>query len=277
MHIDPIDAKGWYDRGVVLLKENKRREALICFDRALELRPNFVDAWIERGDVAVDDDDALKCYDKAIDLDTKSAKAWNAKGLALYNSEGADAIISCYDRAIQADPNYVEAWYNKIMYFYRTGSWENAINCYNKAVSLNVRLPSIPWNSKDSLNTCPLPECFEGVLLCYDKAIEIDPNDIEAWYNKARALYYLDRDEEAIECCDRVLEINPRGGIALIEKDDFLLKLGLNLFSSGRYDLAIKCYDKALQIDASNTEAQNLKSIALAKLSQSSYNGPPYM
>jgi tetratricopeptide (TPR) repeat protein len=265
---------------IVLLKENKYGEALICFDKALELRPTFVDAWIARGDAHEDCDEAFKCYDKAIDLDPKSAKAWNAKG--------------CYDRAIQADPNYVEAWYNKVMYFYRIGSWQSAVNCYNKAVSLNVRLPSIPWNSKDLLNTCPCPGCFEGVLLCYDKAIEIDPNDIEAWYNKGRALYYLERYEEAIECCDRALKINPRDGMALIEKGDFLRKLGKyeeatkcyhmakelelihppymrwnekgwDLFSLGRYDLAIKCYDKALEINASDAEALNLKSIALRK------------
>jgi len=41
---------------------------------------------------------------------------------------------------------------------------------------------------------------FEDALVCYDKAILIDPNYVDAWNNKAFALQSLNKPEEAQKC-----------------------------------------------------------------------------
>jgi tetratricopeptide (TPR) repeat protein len=51
----------------------------------------------------------------------------------------------------------------------------------------------------------------EGIE-CYDKALEIDPKDSDAWNNKGTALGKLGRYNEAIECFDKALEIDPMHG-----------------------------------------------------------------
>ena len=43
----------------------------------------------------------------------------------------------------------------------------------------------------------------------YDKAIEIDPNNANAWNNKGLALDNLGKYEEAIKCYDKAIEIDP--------------------------------------------------------------------
>ena len=43
----------------------------------------------------------------------------------------------------------------------------------------------------------------------YDKAIEIDPNNAEAWFNKGFALGGMGRYDEAIAAFDTVKTINP--------------------------------------------------------------------
>ena len=45
---------------------------------------------------------------------------------------------------------------------------------------------------------------------CYDKVIEIDAGNIDAWNDKGRALYNMQKFQDAISCYDKALEIDPR-------------------------------------------------------------------
>ncbi len=50
---------------------------------------------------------------------------------------------------------------------------------------------------------------YEEAIKCYDKAIEIEPNNAEAWNNKGIVLGRLSKYEEAIACYDKAIEIEP--------------------------------------------------------------------
>jgi len=69
---------------------------------------------------------------------------------------------------------------------------------------------------------------YEDAISYCDKALEIDPNNIDALNNKAMALSDLGRYEEAISSYDRALEIDPNDGNALHNKGIALGKLGKN-------------------------------------------------
>jgi tetratricopeptide (TPR) repeat protein len=47
-------------------------------------------------------------------------------------------------------------------------------------------------------------------IVCYDKALQIDPRFEGAWFAKGGVLFHLDKIQEAIACYDKALEINPR-------------------------------------------------------------------
>ena len=49
-------------------------------------------------------------FNKAIELDPNYKEAWNNKGNALQNQGHYDQAIKCYNKAIELDPNYKEAW-----------------------------------------------------------------------------------------------------------------------------------------------------------------------
>ena len=48
------------------------------------------------------------------------------------------------------------------------------------------------------------------LLQVFGKAIEINPQDADAWYNKGVALYNLGRYEEAIKAYDEAIKLNPQ-------------------------------------------------------------------
>lgn len=75
---------------------------------------------------------------------------------------------------------------------------------------------------------------YERAIEYYDKIIEIDIRNTNAWHNKGIALYNLERYDEASRCYDEALEIDPEDADAWHNKGNALDELG-------RYDEAIRC------------------------------------
>ena len=50
----------------------------------------------------------------------------------------------------------------------------------------------------------------QDALACFEQAIVLNANDPDLWNSKASALRSMGRYEEAIECFNRSLEIDPR-------------------------------------------------------------------
>ncbi len=100
---------------------------------------------------------------------------------------------------------------------------------------------------------------YDAAIECYDKAIEIDPNDADVWNNKGLALNSLGKYDEAITSYDKAIEIDPNDA-------DVWNNKGLALNSLGKYDEAITSYDKAIEIDPNDADVWNNKGLALNSL-----------
>ncbi|MBI5574595.1 MAG: tetratricopeptide repeat protein [Elusimicrobia bacterium] len=95
---------------------------------------------------------------------------------------------------------------------------------------------------------------YAEAIECYDKVLEINPRDAESWNNKGDAFGKLGKYNEEIGCYNKALEINPRLADAWTSK-------GAALGNLGKYDEAIKCCGKALEINPDLKNAYNLKQI----------------
>jgi len=51
---------------------------------------------------------------------------------------------------------------------------------------------------------------YEEAVASFDKAIEIDPKNADAWNHKGNAIYYFSRFDDAIACYDKAIEIDPK-------------------------------------------------------------------
>jgi tetratricopeptide (TPR) repeat protein len=70
---------------------------------------------------------------------------------------------------------------------------------------------------------------YNEAIECYDKALEIDPKDADTLNNKGNALDNLGKHKEAIECYDKALEIDPKHAIVLNNKGN---ALGIGTYSN---------------------------------------------
>jgi tetratricopeptide (TPR) repeat protein len=103
-------------------------------------------------------------------------------------------------------------------------------------------------------------ENYKGAVECYDKIIEINPNNALAWVHKGIALFKMaifkmamtgkvinELFEEAIECYNRALEINHIYAEAWINKGNTYGNM--NKYGKAIYEKALQYYNRALEID----------------------------
>jgi len=255
---DPVS---WYERGKELYFQGQLEEALNALEKALELDPEYVDAWNGKG-IVLDDlgryEEAIEAYDKALALDPEFAYAWNNKGNALGNLGRYEEAIEAYDKALALDPEYADAWYNKGIALGNLDRYEEAIEAYEKALALDSGYVAA-WNNKG--NALYNLGQYEEAIEAYEKALALDPEYADAWYNKGNALVNLGRYEEAIEAYDKALALDPEYADAWNGK-------GVALDGLDRYEEAIEAYEKALALDPEYADAWSNKGEALYNLSR---------
>jgi len=95
----------------------------------------------------------------------------------------------------------------------------------------------------------------EQVISDFNKALEIDPKDTQAYSKRGIAHVEKGLYEQAISDLTKALEIDPRNGEAYFNR-------GYAYRKEGKYDQAISDFNKALEIDPRNTSAYNNRGLA---------------
>ncbi len=108
-NLDPIrKSELWLIKGLIHAKQAEYEAAIACYDKALQLKPDYHQAWYNRGiDLGKLGrlDEAIASYDKALQLKPDFHQAWNNRGNALYDLGRLDEAIASYDKALQLKPD----------------------------------------------------------------------------------------------------------------------------------------------------------------------------
>ena len=92
-----------------ITKAHDANAALRCFDKALNLNPNYVEAWVRKGVTLLDigeDYDAQVCLNKAVKLSPKSFKARYNRGKCLLKLKYYDEAILDFQQAVSIKPKH---------------------------------------------------------------------------------------------------------------------------------------------------------------------------
>ncbi len=52
---------------------------------------------------------ALECFNKILEMDPDHVKAWNNKGMVLSELKNYDEALKCFDMALKLDPSYLNS------------------------------------------------------------------------------------------------------------------------------------------------------------------------
>jgi tetratricopeptide (TPR) repeat protein len=99
-------------RGAVMAQGMRYEDAIIHFDEALLVKPNFTDALCNRAAALYELGDlegALRFFDIALSLDPSHALSWNNRGHALAAMRRFTEALESYEKALALDPDLYDA------------------------------------------------------------------------------------------------------------------------------------------------------------------------
>ena len=218
-------------------------KAVACCRRALELRPDYVEAHFNLGNALKDQgklEDAAACYRRALKLKPDFAPAHNNLGNALNDQGKLEEAVACYRRALEVKPGYAEAHNNLGNVLKDQGKLEEAVTCYRRAMELKPDYAEAHANLGNALKD---QRKLEDAVACYRRALELKPEFAEAHNNLGGALRGQGKLEEAIACYRRALELKP-------DYAEAHNNLGDALKDQRKLEEAVACYRRALATEA---------------------------
>lgn len=185
------------DEGNKLAYAKDYNGAIRLYNEALQLKPNFVMAYNNRG-TAYNNlnqyERAIADLDAAIKLDPNYSWAYNNRGFAYAHLNQNERAIADYSTAIKLNPNLAEAYNNRGFAYFSQQQYERAVQDYTKAIELN------PNNATTYINRSAayfLLEQYERALADLDAAIELKPDDVGAYVGRGVCWQRLGDNDKA--------------------------------------------------------------------------------
>ena len=130
-------AEFYFQEGLADLKFGEYKKAIRHFDQALNLDPNYLDAYINKG-IAFHEmenfEEAISNYDKVLEIDPDNSVALNNKGYVFSKMKKYDEAVPFYNRALETDPTYLDAIYNLADAYRKLWYCEESIIYYDKII-----------------------------------------------------------------------------------------------------------------------------------------------
>ncbi|HEX8289916.1 MAG TPA: trypsin-like peptidase domain-containing protein [Pyrinomonadaceae bacterium] len=102
---------------------------------------------------------------------------------------------------------------------------------------------------------------FAKAVAFFEKAVEIDPNYAEAWYQAGFCYGMLGRHNEALKASKQAAKLRPNW-------TETFVNIGASSFALGQYKDAVEAYRTAAKLDESNPETQYALGLSLGKLNR---------
>ena len=245
-------ANKWYEQARALLKDGNSQKAIECLNKALDLRPDFEDAYrdlclfyFQAGQLAkarTIAEKGLKHFPQSVELNVYLGNLY-------YEAGDYPRAAERYLQVLALDVNHGMAHYNLGRTRQELGEIDAAIGSYRRAIAATPGLVSAHLNLGTLLEE---RGDYEAALACYKKVLAIQPNGKGAYNNIGHVHLMQGRLDEALAAFRKELVRNPE----LTEAHN---NLGAALRTQGRIEDAIACFERAIELDPDNIEArQNL-------------------
>jgi tetratricopeptide (TPR) repeat protein len=249
------------NRGAVLKKMQRHDEALQSFDRALGFQPEHVEVLNNRAGVLQEIgryDEALEGYDRALALRPDHPETLNNRGVTLQALGRHGEALTNFDTALELRSDMVEALVNRGITRHELKHFADAVADYDRAISLRPDHADALSNRGNALDRL---ERRDEALASYDAALEVQPDHVDALYNRGVVLQRLGRFDEALSSFDSALAWRP-------DHLKALLGCGGTLRELGRYAEALESFERALALAPESAEALTDRGVALHDLAR---------
>ncbi len=268
--------------GYLCIKEGTGKQALSTLNKAIYLKPDYVEAYNNRGaakNLLGKHKDALADYNTAIRLKSDYVEAYNNRGTVKCLLSRYQDAIADFDEAIRLKSDYAEAHDSRGSAKHLLGRSQDAIADYNEAIRLKPDNVQTYYHRGQTYETL---EKYEEALVDYDQVIVLNPDYSNAYIHRGSVYFRLGYYREAIIDYRKAIQLiksdkitldsNQENSILLtLKKSDFgeaeiHNNLGIAKFRLGECDEALADYDKAIQLKPDFVEAYKNRGAAKIQL-----------
>jgi tetratricopeptide (TPR) repeat protein len=173
--LDPSSAEAYCFRGKLQLDRKQGNDDL---SKAIELKPDYADAYYERGlnkDLGEDRAAALRDYNKAIELDPRHLNAYRTRAVLYLLAGKGDLAIGDYTRIIELKPDG-ESYYMRGNSYLEIGRNAKAIVDLTKSIQLD---PTYYWSYMQRAKAYRNLKNFKLAQVDEKKAAKIGPPKVD--------------------------------------------------------------------------------------------------
>ncbi len=136
---DESNAEVFFWFGFVVYAQGRDESAIECFSRAIALKPDFAEAYNNRGIVWMrrgDADRAASDFTEAIRIKPDYAAPMVSRGQIWYGKGSSEKAVADYTEAIRLDPKSIDAYYHRGIAQTALGGLTEAIADFEKCLTL---------------------------------------------------------------------------------------------------------------------------------------------
>lgn len=194
IELNPMRFRPWFARGTLYLKLLKYQESINDMTKTLELNRRYEKAWVNRGNAYRDlgqTDAAIADYNEALKINKRFDKALNNRGAAYLKKGMYNEALADFNLVLEVDPGYVNGYINRA------------------ALYIN-----------------PNVQKYDLAIQDYDRALQLDPANVQSRYFRGVALKNLGKHAEALNDIDQAIALSPKTGLYHFTKAQVLRTLG---------------------------------------------------
>lgn len=186
VEIDPNYAEAWYQAGFCYGMLGKHKESLIASKQAAKLRPEWIETHINIGasSFAIGEyKQAVDAYNKAIKIDSYSPDLYYSLGLSLEKLGRTDEEILAYKRAVALKPDFVGAFEKMGLAYFKQKRYSEAASAFESLKTYKSDAKSYNYLGESYLELGKTEESIE----VFNNAVSLNPDFDKARYNLGKA------------------------------------------------------------------------------------------
>ena len=135
-------AVAYTEVGMQNFENRKYMDAIVNFNKAIEIDSTYYQAYYMRGNVKKifeDQHGAMKDFNEAIDLNPKLFEAYFERGNIKFVLQDYYGAIADYSKTIELNENHVEAYFKRGQAKHQLEAYQDAINDCSKIIEINPK------------------------------------------------------------------------------------------------------------------------------------------
>ena len=195
--------------GIVKRGLGEYSDSIICFKKAIEIKPDFSEAHNGLGNAlkdAGDFDTAINSFEKALEIKKNYPEAYYNMSLVLHEQGRLEDAIKNFKKALKLEKNYADAYNGLGNVLKDTGDLNASLDAFRQAIKIKADFAEAHFNLGNVLQSL---EKFDDAVKSYEESVKYKPDFPQAFLNMGISLFKSGDYQGAKKAHESALNIDP--------------------------------------------------------------------